>query len=121
MNEFKIVEIEEFKKDLKKLKKRFRSIEEDLKIMVGAQLKAFHFFGVDNKGIVRLDGVGDANGIFYKVRKFACKSLKGKGNRSGIRVIYLFDKHSKTVTLIEIYYKQDKETESQERINKFIK
>lgn len=121
MNEFRIVEIEEFKKDLKKLKKRFRSIEEDLKIMVRTQLKAFHLFGVDNKGIVRLDGFGETDVIFYKVRKFACKALKGKGNRSGIRVIYSFDEHCRTVTLIEIYYKQDKEAEDQDRIKEFIK
>ena len=38
----KISYIPEFKKDLKKLSKRFRTLEEDLNIFIKSQLKIYH-------------------------------------------------------------------------------
>jgi hypothetical protein len=52
----------------------------------------------------------------YKARKFACRSLKGKGAHSGIRVIYAYIEQNDKIELIEIYYKGDKENEDRERI-----
>ena len=40
----------------------------------------------------------------YKVRHFRCKALKGKGSRSGIRVIYAYEQDKALVTLIEVYH-----------------
>lgn len=48
----------------------------------------------------------------------ACKSLKGKGVQSGIRVIYAYREEEDRVEFMELYYKGDKESEDRERILK---
>ena len=113
--------IPEFKKDLKKLGKRFKTLEEDLNIFIKSQLKMSHKLGIDNRGIFK---IGDLNIKYleiYKARKFACRSLKGKGVYSGIRVVYAYFEEEDKVELIEIYYKQDKEKEDRERILRYYK
>ena len=57
----------------------------------------------------------------YKVRKFAWRSLKGKGNQSGIRIIFLWEEISRTITFVEIYFKGDKSLEDKERLKDAIK
>ena len=42
----------------------------------------------------------------YKLKKFACKALKGKGVRSGIRLIYAFYPKKFEVEFLEIYFKE---------------
>jgi hypothetical protein len=57
----------------------------------------------------------------YKARKFACKSLKGRGVASGIRTTYAYYEKEDKIEFIEIYYKGDKENEDRERILKYYK
>lgn len=71
-----ILQTKEFEKDLKKLKKRFRTLDEDLENFINTQLKLFHKIGLDNKGIVEISGLGINYPKIYKARKFASKSLK---------------------------------------------
>lgn len=80
----------EFDRDLKKLVKRFPTLKEDLDIFVKHQLVLYHKQNIDNKGIYRLKSTHITNPIIYKARKFACRSLKGKGSQSGIRIIYSY-------------------------------
>lgn len=107
----------EFDSDLKKLCKRFRTIEEDLDIFVENELFLYHKLGKDTKGVFQIPGLPVRKGIrIYKAKKFACRSLKGKGVQSGIRVIYTYFEEADTVELIEIYYKGDKENEDRQRL-----
>jgi mRNA-degrading endonuclease RelE of RelBE toxin-antitoxin system len=115
----KISYIPEFKKDLKKLSKRFRTLEEDLNIFIESQLKIYHKLGIDNHGIFKISDLNIKCPEIYKARKFACRSLKGKGVYSGIRLIYTYFEDEDKVELIEIYYKQDKEKEDRERILRY--
>ena len=115
----KISYIPEFKKDLKKLSKRFRTLDEDLNIFIESQLKIYHKLGIDNHGIFKISDLNIKCPEIYKARKFACRSLKGKGVYSGIRLIYTYFKDEDKVELIEIYYKQDKEKEDRERILRY--
>ena len=108
----------EFDKDLKKLK-RFRTLKDDLDIFAEKQLQLFHKLGIDNKGIVQISSLGIEYPKIYKARKFACRSLKGKGSASGIRVIYAYFEDRDCVEFIEIYYKGDKENEDRERILRY--
>jgi hypothetical protein len=55
----------------------------------------------------------------YKAKKFACKALKGKGARSGIRVIYTYLPEFDEIYLLELYSKGDKENEDRDRIKNF--
>lgn len=106
----------EFEKDFKKLRKRFRTLDEDLKVFIEKQLKLFHKLGIDNKGCVRMSDLGISYPEIYKARKFACRSLKGKGAASGIRVIYAYYEEEDIIEFIEIYYKGDKANEDRPRI-----
>ena len=106
----------EFGKDFKKLSKRFRTLEEDFKTFVDTQLNLFHKKGIDNKGVVPISGIGIPNPKVYKARKFACRSLKGRGVDSGIRVIYAYWEQGDKLEFIEIYFKGDKENEDRDRI-----
>jgi len=108
----------EFKNDMKKLLKKFTTLEEDLKTFVEKQLNLYHKLGIDNKGIFQITGLQIKNPKIYKVKKFACRSLKGKGVNSGIRVIYAYFESEDRIDLIEIYYKGNKGNEDKERILK---
>jgi len=114
----KVSRLPEFEKDLKKLSKRFKTLEDDLQIFINAQLNLFHKLGMDNGGILQIPGLHIEVGKFYKAKKFACRSLKGSGAQSGIRVIYTYFEEEDRIELIEIYYKGDKENEDRERIKK---
>ena len=117
----KISYISEFKKDLKKLGKRFKTLEDDLNIFIKSQLKIYHKLEIDNRGIFRINDLGIKYPEIYKAKKFTCRSLKGKGVDSGIRIIYAYFKNEDKIELIEIYYKQDKENEDRERIFRYYK
>jgi len=112
-------ELREFEKDLKKLIKRFRTLKDDLDIFTEKQLRLFHKLGVDNKGIVQISDLGIEYPKIYKARKFACRSLKGRGSASGIRVIYAYFEDEDCVEFIKIFYKGDKKNEDSERILRY--
>jgi len=112
-------ELREFEKDLKKLIKRFRTLKDDLDKFTEKQLRLFHKLGIDNKGIVQISNFGIEYPKVYKARKFACRSLKGRGSASGIRVIYAYFEDEDCVEFIEIYYKGDKKNEDSERILRY--
>jgi hypothetical protein len=51
-----------------------------------------------------------------KVKKIACRALKGKGVNSGLRLIYAYFPDEKRIIFIELYHKNDKENEDRSRI-----
>ncbi len=106
----------EFDKDLKKLCKKFRTLEEDLTVFVEKQLRLLHKLDIDNRGCVRISDLGIEYPLIYKARKFACKSLKGRGAASGIRIIYAYYSKEDIIEFVEIYYKGDKPSEDRKRI-----
>lgn len=108
----------EFEKDLKKLSKKFRSLDEDLETFIQNQLNLFHKLHIDNKGIFQISDLRIEYPKIFKAKKFACRSLKGKGAASGIRIIYAYFEKEDIVELVEIYYKGQKETEDRLRILK---
>ena len=112
----KINRFPEFDKDIKKLLKKFRTLEEDLDIFIKTELVLYHKLKKDNKGIFQIPGLGVENPKIYKAKKFACRSLKGRGVQSGIRVIYGHFEKEDRIELIEIYFKADKENEDRDRI-----
>lgn len=85
-----VVWLDEFKRDFKSLSKRHATLEDDLAVFIGTSACAFHKLKLDT-GIVRVEGLGHTRLPIYKARKFACRALKGRGARTGIRVIYAFD------------------------------
>jgi hypothetical protein len=51
-----------------------------------------------------------------KVKKIACKALKGRGVNSGLRLIYAHFPDEQKIIFIELYHKNDKENENKTRI-----
>lgn len=113
--------LSEFEKDIQRLLKRFKTLEDDLKIFIEKELNLYHKLKIDNKGIFQVSGLQIDSPKIYKAKKFACRSLKGKGVQSGIRVIYAYLEEKDKIELIEIYYKGDKENEDRERIRRYYK
>src|SRR3990172_3859934 len=100
-----ISHVPEFEKDLKKLVKRFSSLEEDLETFIKVAMNIFHKQKIDSGAIFHIFDLGIHSPKIYKGKKFACKALKGKGVQSGIRVIYAYHEDEDKIEFIEIYYK----------------
>ena len=118
--------LKEFDKDKKRLVKRYRSIPDDLETvkqvleLMPDERPPFSY-RINNLGIET---------CIIKVKKIACKSLKGKGVNSGLRLVYaLYENQSENsddgehegvnedkIVFIELYHKSDKENEDRERI-----
>jgi hypothetical protein len=89
-----------------------------LRNFIKVALNSYHKLKIDSRGIFHIADLGIQSPKIYKARKFACRSLKGKGAHSGIRVIYAYSEDVDKIEFIEIYYKGDKENEERERILK---
>lgn len=106
----------EFQKDLKKLFKKFKTLDKDLvefkKVLDELPLGIGKHFNV----ITKTD-------IAYIVKaRFFCRSLKKKD----LRIIYAYIENHHTVEMIgiefiEIYFKGEKENENYERIKNYLK
>ena len=105
-------ELTEFKKDLKSLLKKYRTLNDDLNVVkqvleVTPDERPPFSFCIDNLGIKT---------CVIKVKKIACKALKGRGVNSGLRLIYAYFPDEQKITFIELYHKNDKENEDKKRI-----
>jgi mRNA-degrading endonuclease RelE of RelBE toxin-antitoxin system len=105
-------EIDPFKKDCKSLLKKYKSLVDDLEVVkkvmgILPDARPPFSFRIDNLGI---------ESCVIKVKKIACKSLKGKGVNSGLRLVYAYFKEEERIVFVEIYHKNDKENEDRDRI-----
>jgi len=122
-------ELDEFNKDLKKLIKKYRTLNQDLEVVkqileILPQERPPFSFIIDNLGIQT---------CVIKVKKIACKALKGKGVNSGLRLVYayfeevqevkeeegdtiLVEKQEERIVFIELYHKNNKAIEDKDRI-----
>ena len=114
-------ETPEFQKDFKKLLKKFKSLEDDFELAKVAAIELFHIQKVNNLSTFPVQGLCTEKIQICKIKKFACKALKGRGSKSGIRVIYAFHCENYKVDFIEIYFKGEKANEDRERIKAYLK
>ena len=104
--------IDPFKKDFKGLLKKYKTLKDDIEVVkqvleILPDARPPFSFRIDNLGI---------ESCVIKVRKIACKSLKGNGVNSGLRLVYAYFKDENKIVFIEIYHKIDKENEDRDRI-----
>lgn len=111
---------DEFQRDFKKLSKKFRTLSEDLEVLKKAVIQLYHVQRVDNNAIFAIPGFQSENSQSYKIKKFASKSLKGKGVKTGLRLIYIFKPSESKVILVEIYYKGEQTNEDKNRLKKYF-
>jgi len=102
----------EFDKDLKLLLKRYRTLKEDL-----SEIKTILKKKPDERPpfSFRIADLGLETCII-KVKKIACKALKGRGVNSGLRLVYAWFEKEQKIIFVELYHKNDKENEDRERI-----
>lgn len=105
-------ELIEFKKDLKNLLKKYRTLNDDLDVVrlvleVAPDERPPFSFRIDNLGLET---------CIIKVKKIACKALKGRGVNSGLRLIYAHFPDEQKITFVELYHKNDKGSEDRERL-----
>lgn len=105
------VELDEFKKDLKSLLKKYRSLIEDLAV-IKQILQVF-----PNERPPFSFEINDLklNACIIKVKKIACKSLKGRGVNSGLRLVYAYFPGEFKIVFVELYHKNSQENEDRER------
>lgn len=111
MKKIKYDRHDRFKKQLKKLITKYRSLEEDLEIVQKYAIEAFHSEGINNESVWLVPKLDKKTIQIYKVKKFACKALKGKGVKSGIRVVYAFYPDQLKVEFLEIYFKEKNDSD----------
>ncbi|MGN8056728.1 hypothetical protein ACTJKN_10670 [Pedobacter sp. 22163] len=104
--------LNDFEKDLKKLLKRYRSLQSDLEdvkiiLRVKPDERNPFSFRINNLGITT---------CVIKIKKITCDSLKGRGVNSGLRLIYAYFEKEEKIVFIELYHKNDKENEDKQRI-----
>ena len=105
-------QLTEFEKDLKSLLKKYKSLNDDLDVVRKVltthpdERPPFSF---------RIGDLGLQTCI-VKVKKIACKSLKGRGVNSGLRLVYAYFPEESRITFVELYHKNDKENENRSRI-----
>ena len=110
-------ELPEYRKDLKRLVKRYRSLEEDIRVLkkvLETRPDARPPFSS------RIEGLRIRSCVI-KVRRIACKSLKGRGVNSGLRLVYAWFSEDSRIVFIELYHKCDKPMENRDRILKYFK
>lgn len=111
----------EFDKDFKALLKRYRTLESDFETFKKYTIETFYEQKTPTTAFVPVEGFCGEDYISNKVRKFACKSLPGRGNQSGIRIIFVWQETLRLATFVEIYFKGDKPEEDRERLGDFVK
>ncbi len=92
--------------------KKYRTLNDDLDVVkrvleVTPDERPPFSFRIDNLGLET---------CIIKVKKIACKAIKGRGVNSGLRLIYAHFPDVQKITFIELYHKNDKENEDKMRI-----
>lgn len=105
-------DLAEFKRDLKNLLKKYRTLNDDLEVVkkvleISPDERPPFSYRIDNLGLET---------CIIKVKKIACKALKGRGVNSGLRLIYTHFPVEQKIIFIELYHKNYKENEDRQRI-----
>ena len=115
-------ELNEFKKEFKKLLKKYHSLTDDFDDLKSLLENNPIWDNLPKNHIVKISWLWEnIKWYFYKVRKFYCKSLK---TNSVIRIIYKYNNEYESIEFceiefIEIYHKNKKSNHDIERITKY--
>ena len=108
-------EVPEFKKELKQLGKKYKSLPEDLrefcKVVSVEPLGNSKHFHIITKGKAQTEP------LFIVKARLSCRYLKG----SSLRIVYCYFEQEQRIEFIELYHKSDKENENRARIDNYLK
>ncbi len=106
----KFNELPEFEKEFKRLRKKYKSLPNDLtvfkKVLTKIPLGNNKHFNI----------LHNTEGLCIVKARFFCKYLKG----SSLRIVYGYLKKEKKVEFIEIYSKSKKKREDKEKIKRYL-
>ncbi|MBU1091479.1 hypothetical protein KKA27_01285 [Patescibacteria group bacterium] len=100
----------EFEKDLKRLLKKYRSLQDDLSVF--EQVIEIAPTGIGKNFTI----IHYSEEIQVVKARLACKSLQDRS----MRIIYAYHKNIVTFMHIELYFKGDKENEDRDRLAKYL-
>ncbi len=103
-------ELPEFRKELKSLAKKYKSLPEDLQEFSNTVSAVPHGNSKHFAAIAQTDVL-----CIIKARLF-CRYLKG----SSLRIVYAYFEQDRRIEFIELYHKGNKENEDRARINKYL-
>lgn len=107
-----IEELDEFKRDLKRLLKKYKTLNNDL---ADVRKDLIDEPGSHPPFSFQISGLGIKTCVI-KVKKIASDSFKGRGRNSGFRLIYAWFEAEQRIVFAEIYHKNDKEQEDRVRL-----
>jgi hypothetical protein len=115
-----VVPLPEYEHDLKRLRKRFRTLDDDMRIFVRQPLTVF-LRGEPVAG--RFDRalsseLGFEYPVIYVAKGIACRALKGSGSRTGLRLVCAWFEREDRLELVELFFKGDKDIEDKKRLRK---
>jgi hypothetical protein len=105
-------ELTEFKKDLKSLLKKYRTLNDDIAVVK----RVLEIMPDERPPLSFQIDTLDLKTCVIKIKKIASKALKGLGINSGFRLIYAHFQKEEKIVFIELYHKNDKEKEDKQRI-----
>jgi mRNA-degrading endonuclease YafQ of YafQ-DinJ toxin-antitoxin module len=100
----------QFAKDLKRLVKKYRSLEDDLVAL--EQVLLVYPTGIGKNFTI----IHHAEKVKLVKARLACKSLRERS----MRVIYAYHEDTITFVYIELYFKGENENEDRERIERYL-
>ena len=100
-----------FEKEFERLSKKYKTLSDDLEKFKEVLLA--HPTGI-GKNFTIIHVMGD---IKIVKARMACRTLRDRS----LRVIYAYHEQEQKITLIELYYKGDKENEDRGRIEQYLK
>jgi mRNA-degrading endonuclease RelE of RelBE toxin-antitoxin system len=108
----------EFRKELISSIKKYRHLEEDFERFK----KALEINEPQEmRGTFRISDLGINIKIpIYKVKHFRSLDFKGKGSKSGFRIIYAHMNEEHKIIFIEFYHKNNKTNHDVKRIKKYF-
>ncbi len=104
-------QLPEFKKELKKLSKKYPTLRKDIEDIKPVLLSSPTGIG---KNFTVISATEEMKIVKARVH---CESLRARS----IRLIYAYHKNKTEFIYIELYFKGDKENENQERIKRYLK
>ena len=107
----KIIEGDEFQKELKKFLKKYRTLESELAVAKLAITAEPRGDGTKHWNILKQSG-----DVYIIKMRMMCRAVRG----SDFRLIYKYDGFSVEVMLIEMYYKGNKAREDVTRYEKYL-
>ena len=118
MVDVKFEAVPEFNKELKKLSKRYKLLNEDFEKFRTVSTKKLPDH---TPGTFEISGLGaNVKVPIYKVKHFRSRDFRGRGSRSGFRIIYTHIQHSNIIIFIEIYHRGNKSNHDIGRIKKYF-